>query len=209
MRTGPHVLLVEDHPLYRDGLAQVLAAHVPGVRCDVADGAAAGLARLQAADLDLVVADWHLPDGDGLALLEQVGALRPTVARVLLSGDEDPHLAARAQRLGLMGFVPKRLTPAQVGAALTQVLGGEPWFPPATAKHAAPAAPDALTPRQRHVLAQAAAGAGNKQIARSLGVSERTIKFHLAQAYERLQVSTRTEAVACALARGLIRPTRD
>ncbi len=195
------VLIVEDHPLYRDGLLGLLQRHAPALQCRVADRGDAALATLQAhPDIDLVIADHHLPGAlDGLALLDRVGQLWPTAARVLASGSDDPALPAQARRLGLMGFLPKALEPAQWIAALARILDGEPWFP------AAASAAPGLTPRQTLILERVAAGQGNKAIAREIGVTERTVKYHLTEVFARLDATSRAEAVARAAARGWIR----
>ncbi len=196
------VLIVEDHPLYRDGLLALLQRAAPRLQCRAAESAEAALQQLRAhADIDLVLCDLRLPGAmDGLALLARVGAEFPTAARVLVSGSDDPHLPAQARRAGLMGYLPKRLDPATWVQALSRILDGDPWFP----ADGAPAEPGP-TERQAAVLRHLAAGAGNKEIARALGITERTVKYHLAEIYGRLGAANRAEAVARAGARGWVR----
>ena len=203
------VLIVEDHPLYRDALAHVLAQ----VRPDAGRSLQFSSAASQAEALDwlawhpeveLVVADHRLRQGDGLALLEAVGQRWPTVLRVLMSGAGDPGLGDAARRLGLMGYLPKSLEPRQLVEAIEGVLAGEPWFPGDDG--AADGDRQRLTERQVRVLACVAAGQSNKEAARALGVSIRTIKYHLEGIYVRLGAANRTEAVASALAQGWLPP---
>lgn len=196
------LLIVDDHPLYRDGLAGLLRRAAPMLQCRGVDDGPAALRLLAAhGDIDLVLCDLLLPGPlDGLALLAEVGRLHPSAARVLLSGSEDPLLPERARRLGLMGYLPKRMEPALWLEALSTILGGERWFPRFPQAQELPP-----TERQLQVLQMLATGLGNKEIARSLGVTERTVKYHLAQLYGRLQAGNRTEAVARAGARGWIR----
>lgn len=201
MSLHAHILVVEDHPLFRDALVGVLCAGpvAGGRRCAAVGTAEQALAVLAGhADVDLVIADWKLPHGDGLALLETVGRRWPTVARVLLSGAQDASLAMRARHLGLMAYVPKTLEPAEIAQVIERVLSGEYWYP-ADAGHE-----PVLTPRQTRILTCVAKGQPNRDIARSLGISERTIKYHLEEAYLRLAVTNRAQAVASALERGLI-----
>jgi len=195
------LLIVEDHPLYSDGVVSMLARQAPQVRCRVATDATRALQWLaQAGGVDLVLADQRLPAPmDGLALLAQVGQLYPTAGRVLISGSDDPRLAAQARRLGAMGYLPKSLAPATWLAALQSVLAGEPWFPSAPSDAAS-----GLTRRQTLVLERIAAGQTNKLIARELGITERTIKYHLAEIFTRLGAASRAEAVARASASGWI-----
>ena len=195
------VLIVEDHPLYSGGVLSLLARHAPQVHCRVAVDAPAALGLLaQHGGADLVLADHRLPGAtDGLALLDQVVRLYPTAGRVLMSGGDDPQLATRARAIGAMGYLPKSLEPSSWLAALRSVLAGEPWFPQRPANAAA-----GLTPRQRRILERIACGQTNKLIARELGITERTIKYHLAEIFERLGATSRAEAVARASAQGWI-----
>lgn len=197
------LLLVEDHPLYRDGLLAMLHRHAAALRCESVERADAALARLRRQpEIDLVLADFHLPGAmDGMALLEQVGREFPTAARVLVSGSDDPHLAAHARRAGCLGYIPKALEPQPWLAALGRILGGEPWFPAATATTVAPG----ITPRQALILERCASGHASRDIAAELGIAERTVKYHLQETYARLDASSRAEAVARAVARGWIR----
>ena len=193
------VLIVEDHPLYSDGLVHLLARQAPSLQCRVAADAAQALDVLsRSAGMDLLLVDHCLPGRmDGLSLLERAGQLYPTAGRVLMSGNDDPQLAAQARRIGAMGFLPKSLPPPQWLAALETVLAGEPWFAPAAAGPVS-----GLTPRQQMILQRIAQGCTNKLIARELAISERTIKYHLTEVFSRLNASSRAEAVARATALG-------
>jgi two-component system, NarL family, nitrate/nitrite response regulator NarL len=200
MNPRARILVVEDHPLYREGLLQVLARMADDVACMPVGSPREALDRLKLGhDFDVVLSDWRLPQMDGIALLAEIGRGYPTIARVLYSGTDDPHLAAEAQRAGLMGYLPKTLTAEQLVAAVEQILQGEPWFP-----RSRPAA-CVLTARQTTILEQVAHGHGNKHIARTLGITERTVKFHLTLIFDRLGTSSRTEAVTRAAVQGLIR----
>jgi len=197
------LLIVEDHPLYLDGLLGLLQRRAPQLQCRTAasQGEAMRLLRHHG-DIDLVMADLRLPGGDdGFELLGQVGLLFPTVARVLISGSDEPHLAAQARRAGLMGYLPKGMDPALWELALARILTGEPWFP----LERAPVPDEGPTTRQREILERLAQGLGNKAIAGQLGITERTVKYHLAELYGRLGAANRAEAVAQAGARGWLR----
>jgi DNA-binding NarL/FixJ family response regulator len=195
------LLLVEDHPLYRDGLLGMLHRSAPLLQCRVADRAESALHMLRAhPEIDVVLADHRLPGSmDGLAFLVQVGQEFPTAARVLVSGSDDPHLPEQARRAGLMGFLPKSLEPTLWMHALTRILAAEPWFPASAAQEPGP------NDRQTFILQRLAAGCGNKEIARELCITERTVKYHLSEVYALLDATNRTEAVARATARGWLR----
>ncbi len=195
------LLIVEDHPLYLDGLLALLQRSAPQLQCRAVDRAEAALGFLRAhPETDLVLSDHRLPGPmDGLALLVQVGRDFPTAARVLVSGTDDPHLPQHARRNGLMGFLPKSLEPVQWVEALSRILQGDPWFPASAVEESG------LTPRQALILERLAVGHGSKAIADELGITERTIKYHVGEVFARLQASSRAEAVARASARGWIR----
>lgn len=197
------LLLVEDHPLYRDGLLGLLQRRAPQLQCRTAETGSEALRLLREhPDVDLVLADLRLPGAlDGLALLARVGEEFPTVARVLVSGSDDPHLPAQARRAGLMGYLPKSLEPALWELALARVLSGEPWFP----RDGSSTAGEGPTGRQAVILTRLAEGRTNKAIASELGITERTVKYHLGEIYGRLGAANRAEAVARASTRGWIR----
>jgi DNA-binding NarL/FixJ family response regulator len=196
------LLIVEDHPLYRDGLLGLLRRSAPLLQCRVADTAEAALQQLRThPDTDLVLSDLRLPGAmDGLALLARVGHEWPTMARVLVSGSEEVHLPQLARTAGLMGYLPKSLEPTLWLHALGRVLAGDPWFP-----HTGAAPEPAPSERQRAILCRLAEGHTNKSMAREFGITERTVKYHLAELYGRLGAANRAEAVARASARGWIR----
>ena len=144
MHTAPagpsRILVVDDHPLYRDALVGALVA--PGVwfSCD----AAASLRDAQrkvfaSAPYAVVLSDFKLPDGDGLELLGQVRAHSPGTACVLLSGSDMAQLGARARRMGLRGYLSKELEPHQIVAAVRTVLAGGSCFRDLAEEPAAPA----------------------------------------------------------------------
>jgi len=207
---APHLLLVEDHPLFRQGLAQLIQSWWPSARCTHAGSAAEALAALQApADdnaIDWMFSDLKLPDRDGWRLVAEVRQRWPRVGCVLVSGSEDARAAAQARSLGCRGFIAKALEPEALHAALRAVLAGGEHF-----EVAASAVPPALslTPRQQAVLQRLALGRTSRAIAKELGIAERTVKDHLAVLYGRLDASTRAEAVARAAALGLLDPLAD
>lgn len=207
--THAHVLIVDDHPLFCDGVRSMLARRAPHLECTAAGDADQALALLsRSPTVDLVIADQRLTGAlDGLALLTRVGHLYPTVGRMLVSGSDDPVLVTQARKLGVLGFLPKSLEPEAWVDALGRVLDGQTWFPLPDARPLdAPAAPsNALTARQATILERIALGQTNKLIARELGITERTIKYHLAVIFARVRAGSRAEAVARAGAQGWIR----
>jgi two-component system, NarL family, nitrate/nitrite response regulator NarL len=193
------LLIVEDHPLFRSGLVDLLVQAKIATEVHAVGTAAAALDLLNSnLDVDLVLADWRLPDMDGLSLFKLMATSHPTVARVLMSGTDDPRLPRSSQSAGLLGFLPKSLEPIELVEAIGQILNGSTCFAGNDVDV------EALTPRQTEVLKGVAVGLTNKHIARKLGITERTVKHHLNQASMRLGTNRRSEAVSQALSKGLI-----
>jgi len=206
-----HVLWVEDHPLFRQGLAELLRTRLPEVRCDSVASAAQALARLgdEHARFDWLLTDLRLPDRDGWQLLAEARRRWPALACAVISGEEVPGAVEKARQWGCRGFVPKSLEPEALCDVLRRLLAGERHFPSgAPAAGRAPAGPQ-LTERQRAVLQGLARGRTSRAIAEDLGIAERTVKDHLAVLYGRLDAGTRAEAVARAAALGLLDPAPD
>jgi two-component system, NarL family, nitrate/nitrite response regulator NarL len=200
MQLHANLLIVADHPLYIEGFESMLARRAPTLRCTAARTPSQAIERLRAADsLALVIADYQLAGPtNGLSLLQQIGARRPALPRLLMTNGDDSGLSVQARRAGLAGCVSKTMEPADWVQALDVILSGGYCF-------AAPApVGSTLNERQITVLQLASVGLGTRQIAHKLHLTERTVKYHLSESFRRLATSTRTEAVAKAAALGLI-----
>ena len=201
-----NILVVDDHPLYRSGVVYTLQN--TGMAVDVVECASldAAFQRLDAGlRPDLMILDLQMPGYRGVDSVRGVRARHPDVPVLVLSGQEDPAVVRECIDLGACGFVPKSAPSDQFHAALTLALSGGVYLPPASlsvATAAARAQQDAwshvgarLTERQRQVLLGIVQGKPNKVIARDLGLSDTTVKSHVAHILEALEVSNRTEAV--------------
>jgi DNA-binding NarL/FixJ family response regulator len=193
-------LLVDDHPLFREGFIAAVQGRLSGIVFEVAGSSCEALLRAKSNPPDLVLVDWRLPDGDGLSLLREIGQLCPLSARVLLSGSDDPRLPGLARAAGLMGYLPKTLEPTLLVRAIELIVQGEGFFPDATAIRASAV----LTARQQEILILVSRGLTSKEIARNLDISERTVKDHIALIFDRLGAVNRPDAISRAVARGLI-----
>jgi len=194
-----HVLLVDDHAVLRDGVAQLVERLRPG--CMVIHAADAAQARALLATvpaIDLVVLDVHLPGVAPLQLLRELRAAYPLLPVAMLSADTDPALAAEALRLGAAGYLPKGAETAQLANALGVVLDGGCYVPAFVARRSREPAGEALSERQQEVLGLLVRGHANKEIARMLGLAEPTIKAHLVTIYRVLKVKNRAQAVVAA-----------
>ena len=209
-----NILVVDDHPLYRSGVVYTLqntGMDVQVVECSALEAAFQRLdAGLQA---DLMILDLQMPGYTGLDSVRAVRNRRPDVPVLVLSGNEDPAVVRECIELGAFGFVAKSAPSDQFHAALTRVLAGGVYLPPASLSVGSPATraqQDAwsrlgthLTGRQRQVLLGIVQGKPNKVIARELGLSDTTVKSHVAHILDALVVSNRTEAVYALARAGL------
>ena len=202
----PHLLVADDHPLFRLALAQTVRELLGEARVSEAASLAEARAALAAApDIDLVLLDLHMPDSHGLMGLAALRSEFPAVAVMMISAHDEPAVIRRALAYGAAGFAPKRSAPAELKQALRSVLACEDYVPPALREAVAASAParsDAdlamrlvsLSPQQFRVLALVAEGRLNKQIADRLGIQERTVKAHMSAIFEKLGVRNRTQA---------------
>lgn len=189
------LLFVDDHPLYREGLRLALAVAEPSLHVRVADGEVSALAALATTpEPDLCLVDYRLGAGNGLDLLAKIGTQYPSVARGLLCAQPTPEIVARAQALGCVACLSKDRDAQTLAEALTQLFDGGTIFDVPGAGSVGPA----LTTKRLEILRLAAQGQSNKEIARSLGITERTVKDHWMYIFEQLGVSHRAEAVSLA-----------
>jgi DNA-binding NarL/FixJ family response regulator len=194
------LLLIDDHPLFSVGFAHALSQVASGVEVLTAPTIQDGLDQAAAwPGLDIVLIDYRLGDTDGLAGLRRFGERFPMVARVLISGDEDPALALRARAAGASGFLGKSASIAALLAALQRVAHGDVVFDDAALRTRAGA-----TARQMEVLALVAQGQPNKRIALELGIAERTVKLHVTALLEALGARNRTHLLVRAREQGLL-----
>lgn len=205
-----HTLIVDDHPLYREGLISALRDHLGDIRVSGVNSAEEGLAFLDKnPDVELVLIDLRLPGMDGFAALGLYGERFPAVARVIVSGDNEPMLVQRAFSAGASGFIPKSLAVDEVAAAIRNVMQGELFVPPAQDERGdASGSAKSLTLRQIEVLRLLGEGYTNKEIARALEITERTAKAHVAAIFDALDADNRTQAVIAAQRAGWIGASR-
>lgn len=212
------VLLVDDHPLFRQGLKFILDDLHSELEFFEAGDFSKAVGFDDGADFDLILLDYHLAgEVSEHASLVAIREAYPSAAIVVLSSEDDPQIILSAVDSGASGFIPKSSTPEILMAALKLVLAGGVYLPP-EAYHLAPktsVAPEPPTPvqgntllsllseRQAETLMAAIRGKPNKIIARELGIAEGTVKAHLSAAFRLLDVKNRTEAVFKAAEIGL------
>lgn len=200
-----HLLIVDDHPLFRDALASAIGLAYPKAAIHEADGIAGACAILSAdRTIDLVLLDLSMQGVVGFDGLVSIRARFPRVPILVVSGHEDPRIMREALGHGAAGFVPKAVDKATLTRAIADVLGGGLSIPSALSGPAAGTAPPAtklaeriarLTPQQLRVLLMIRQGKLNKQIAHELQVGDSTVKAHVSEILRKLDVISRTQIV--------------
>ena len=204
-----HVLIADDHPLVRDALARLVRQLDPQARVDEAVDFQTLVERIEQAPPDLMLVDLDMPGMDCLAGLRRLRQRFPSLSTLVASALDDPVTIRAVIATGASGFVSKADPPQILLGALRLVAGGGVYVSArmlADFRNGAPplgADPSGLTPRQRDVLDLLLLGQPNKQIARNLGLSEGTVKIHIASILRALQARNRTEAVLRARELGL------
>ncbi len=207
-RPGP-ILIADDHPMVRDALRRTLLLVHPQAQVLEAADYAGTVQQLQAHGPGLALVDLHMPGMDRVDGLRRLRLQFPQVALVVASGEDDPAVIRATLAAGAVAFLPKSEAPEVLQQALRLVLNGGSYTPPqalADLRHGAVLSrPDAsgLTPRQMDVLRCLMRGQPNKLIARELGLTEGTVKIHIAAILRVLQARNRTEAVVVARDLGL------
>jgi DNA-binding NarL/FixJ family response regulator len=199
-----HIVIVDDHPLFRDALRQTLAPSIADAVLDEVESLDALMARLaEGAITDLVLLDLAMPGVQGLSGLLQIRTQHPSIPVIVVSATDDPAVIRRCLDFGALGFVPKSRPVEEIRLAVRTVLDGGIWTPPsfdqaspsATGDRELAARLSTLTPQQIRVLRMLGQGLLNKQIAYELNVSEATVKAHVSAILQKLGVDSRTQAV--------------
>ncbi len=199
------VLLVDDHALVRDGLARLLRSAGFEVVGSVGDGSAA-LEVLETGDPDVVLMDLQMPGEDGVSVTRRIVASGSRAQVLVLTSYSDSDRIIGALDAGAVGYLLKDADPEDLIEGVRAVARGESPIHPRAARallqsrgEDRPRSPDSgLTAREREVLRLVRAGLANKQIARRLGISERTVKAHLTSVFQRIGVQDRTQAAVWA-----------
>jgi DNA-binding NarL/FixJ family response regulator len=211
------VLLADDHAVARQGIRRMLEAEPDiDVVAEAGDGEEA-LTKALSLKPDVVIADVRMPRMTGVELADTLTARGVTSRTVILTAHLDGDLIARAMRAGAQGYLLKDVVSTELAQAVRAVQKGDTYLQPVAASELARRVRDAgegglverLTPRELEVLRPVVQGLRNKEIARELGITEATVKFHVAHIFEKLGVSSRAEAVGRALKLGLFDSSAD
>lgn len=210
------LLIVDDHPLLRDGLAAILRQAEPDAVILQARDAREGLGLVDLhADLDVVILDLMLPGLGGLPAITEFGRKRRDLPVIILSASEDRRDARKALALGARGYVAKSASQHTLLSAIRRVLTGDRYIPSPIFTRVdafAGVRPEdrtaggavRLTDRQIDVLRLLSEGQSNKEIALALILSEKTVKVHITAVFRALNVVNRTQAAIVGRETGLI-----
>ena len=205
--TAPHaVLVVDDHTLVRTGVVNIISHESDlQVVAEAANGQEAVDAYARHRP-DVTLLDLRMPVMEGVEAVRRIRELDPTAKVIVLTTYDTDEDISRALKAGAKAFVLKDISADGLVACIHDVLAGKTYLAPsAAAKLAEGMARVQVTPRELSTLRLLADGKSNKEIANSLGITERTVKTHLGHLFEKLGVTSRTEAVKVATRRGLVR----
>ena len=210
------LLIIDDHPIVRDGLTALLQQIGPETVILQAKDASEGLAVADGnTDLDVIILDLEMPGMRGDEALSEFRRKRPEVPVIVLSSSEDPRDVRQSLASGALGYVPKSASQQVLLSAIRLVLNGDLYVPPLILDdRSRPAAPGVqhtmlegappLTPRQIEILRMLGEGMPNKTIAVALDLSVKTVKVHVTAIFKALNVVNRTQAAAAGRAAGII-----
>ena len=199
------ILVIDDHALVREGLSQVLKVLDENVEVLQAGTCGQGFLLAQMHhDLDLVLLDYHLPDMTGLAALAVFGQRHPELPILMLSGSANIQIMRQVLQAGAAGFVTKSSLSDELLDAVRRVLDGDVYLPQDidAAFQLESMEPErerpALTQRQELVLRELLDGRSNREISQTIGISDETVKTHVAAILRHFAVQNRTQAVVAA-----------
>ena len=198
------ILLADDHPPLRAGLAAILNSQ-PDLEV-VAEAGSGREVMTAKQTADVYVLDLRMPDGDGIQTIKALIERDPAAKIMVLTTYDNEEDIFRALEAGARGYLLKDTTREEIIAAVRQIHGGERYLPQAVAARLADRLirPN-LTPRELDVLRLVCRGRTNKEMASAMFISEETVKTHMKSLFQKLDVHDRAEAVSVSLQRGLIR----
>lgn len=202
------ILIVDDHPVVREGLAAVLGDRPEFTVVGAAGSAAQAVAMAAALVPDVILLDLELPDADGVTVTPALARSAPRARVLVFTVYGEDERVAGALAAGTSGYLLKGASAHDIVRAICAVHSGHAFIEPVIAGRLLTSSgvvrTAVLTERQREVLRLAADGLANKQIAHALGVSERTVKYHMTCILKKLDARNRAQAVALAGQSGVL-----
>jgi two-component system, NarL family, invasion response regulator UvrY len=202
------VLLVDDHPIVRQGIGRVLATECPDLRVGEAMDGVGAFEKLRASSYHLVLLDLTLPGDGGLVLLRRMHREFPAIPVLVVSMHPVDQFAQRALQAGAAGYVTKGADPRELVRAVRAALAGARYVPPELEEAARlvddPPRHDVLSDREYQVLRMIGSGRTVSEISTELGLSVKTISTYRARILEKLQLRTSAELIHYAVVNGLV-----
>jgi DNA-binding NarL/FixJ family response regulator len=199
------ILSVEDHPVFRQGLATIVGAEQDMLLIGQASNAVDAVAEFRRHRPDITLMDLRLPGTDGTDALIAIRGEFPQARIIMLTTSDGDGDIQRAMRAGASGYILKSMHMDELLSVIRSVHAGRRHIPPEVAARLAEhLGDDDLTARELDVLRLIRDGHRNKQIADELAISENTVNFHIKNLVDKLQANDRTHAVTIALRRGLL-----
>ena len=210
------VLIADDHTVVRDGLSAMLDRQDDFQVVGEAHNGLDALTKARELRPDVILMDLRMPEMDGVEAMRRIREEEPESKFIVLTTFDTDEYIFDAIEAGAKGYLLKDTSRDELFRAVRAVHRGESLMEPGVAakvldrlaqlsRHGVGAGPEVLSEREIEVLQKMASGAANKEIAASLSISESTVKTHVANIFQKLDVSHRTEAVTSALQRGIIR----
>jgi DNA-binding NarL/FixJ family response regulator len=202
------VLIVDDHPIVHDGISAILRGEADIRVTGSAATTDEAMERIATDPPDVVLLDLRLPGEDGLDGIRRILGAHPDVRVIVFTAYDADEYVFAATRAGAKGYLLKGSPGQDLVRAIRQVHAGESYLSPSIghtlARQASGKRGGLLSTRELAVLRLVAAGQSNQQIAESLGITERTVKFHVTAIFDKLGADNRAQAVALAGRRGLL-----
>jgi len=200
------VLLVDDHALLRTGVANIINQEPDLEVVAEAGNGEEGVVAFERFHPDVTLVDLRMPVMEGVELVRQIRERDPRARVIILTTYDTDDEISRALKAGAKAYALKDIAAGDLVACIRDVLAGKTYIAPAAAAKLAEGVTRVqLTPREMATLRLMADGKANKEIAGELGISDRTVKSHLGHLFEKLGVTSRTEAIKVATRRGLVR----
>ncbi len=196
--------IIDDHPIFRRGLAAVLRDEPDIGDVFEGDNTERAIQIAESHEPDLMILDLMMPGGGGIAALSAIAQARPSMPCIMLTMNDSPDMAIASLNEGARGYILKGIPAGEFIAALRSVLRGDTFVSPAFAKRLLTAAQEsnarrdpiaALTHREEQVLHELKSGHSNREIAISLSIREKTVKFYMSSIMQKLGAKNRVEAL--------------
>ncbi len=208
-KTPIRLLIVDDHPVVRAGLSSMLGKQPRLTLVGAAAGAEEALALLKHRPADVVLLDLRMPKISGIEALQSLRHLSSPPQVIILSSFDFEEEIYRAVQAGARGYLLKETSCDEIVAAIVAVHAGKQYFPPAIAGRLSERnSRSSLSPRELEILEMLSRGFTNKEIARAFGISRYTVRNHINNINQKLDVCDRTEAASVAIQQGIISVSR-